>query len=310
LKIRKKEKKFKEVKRMLHKLNISRIAGLGVFLVVLVGFMVSPGYAEYVIQTIPQDDQLREKGIMILCPPPGTFETGSGVANFDFAPCQDNFRILGTGFDGDIGDLIIVSWDADYHAEYKVDFRLNGVDTDPDSFECVILEKDVCNPKNRQFVVEEEATVVVDISDTFICKFRKAAGHPGVGVLDLYWVDLDFDESYIADHIFKVKATANGQSGAEIQDLCILGFPSCRGFECLDDQGRFTDNCSFDSDCTNFNKNENYYFPIFSDAIATVPTQFNLYADPLYPFASCKNAGIWQRNYYQSPGIQLPDCLF
>src|SRR3990170_5104791 len=111
------------------------------------------------VQTIPQDDQLRKKGII--------FTEG---------------HVFGD----------------DYHAEYKIDVRQNGVDVDA-TIECIVIQKRVCNPKNRQIglITEEEITELIDRSDSCECFFRqKTSGVPGsvpgVGVIDLY---CDFPDS-------------------------------------------------------------------------------------------------------------------
>ena len=238
---------------------------------------IPPPTGRLEIQTIPQDDQLREMGIMI-----------AGVRGPSF----------------------------DEHAEYKVDFRQDGVHVNPDKFACFVFQKTVCNPtKPRQFLTEEEATKVNDRTgfdpDDFddsscFCRFRQAPGVPGVGVLDLYCPGIDIgDDDRWGDYIVKVVACrgagcvigaggtcSGGTCGAEIQDLCILGDSSCEFFD-----HRGNDSCVG-----------------FKDPGFRTEGEFNgstLFADPIFPFASCKYAAIFQRGEdEENGGFDLPQCFF
>src|SRR3990172_9395512 len=138
-----------------------------VFMLLMVfGPLLSPSYAELVIQTIPQDDQLREKGIIILCPPQEAEEPGF-CEEPNWFPCVDNddaIRVLGTP--DIIGFPVCVSSDTDFHAEYKIDIRKNGVNVNAD-IECIVLEKDVCRSGFG------EGTIIKDVTDFFTCKFRQ-----------------------------------------------------------------------------------------------------------------------------------------
>ena len=279
------------------------IAGGVVFMLLMVfGVSLRPSYAELVIQTIPQDDELREKGIMILCPVQDSSDPGF-CEEADFSPCTDDTRVLGTP--DIIGFPVCVSSDTDFHAEYKVDFRLNGRNVDPDTFECLVLQKDVC------VLDGVEGTIVVDVTDNFTCKFRHDPDQPGVGVIDVYFNEFGLRENpnravFIGDHILKVVARAGGNVGSEIQDICILGFASCRGFD-----GRFRE---FD-DCRSFGQfipfpvsDRFFYTPNFFTSVFSEGEPFTVFADPLFPFASCKDAALWERTFFYD--LSPPECPF
>ncbi|MGH7799882.1 MAG: hypothetical protein ACREOW_04525 [Thermodesulfobacteriota bacterium] len=286
---------------------LSAMIGGGVVFMLLMVFGVSlrPSYAELVIQTIPQDDQLREKGIIILCPQQsdGDFES-SCDEEVDFSPCTDDRRVLGQP--DIIGFPVCVSSDTDFHAEYKVDFRLNGRNVDPDELECLVLQKDVCTFDGG------EATLVVDVTEFFTCKFRSDPNQPGVGVIDVYFNEDGLRQAnravFIGDHILKVVARADGNVGSEIQDICILGFASCRGFE-----PRFQVDSIFRDDCRSFGQfipfkvsDKFFYTPNFFTSVFSGGEPFTVFADPLFPFASCKDAALWERTFFYD--LSPPEC--
>jgi hypothetical protein len=209
------------------------------FLILVVAFSsVSPAMAvtrivlapELKIVTIPEDDQVRNTGVMIL----GVGPTGT-PANQMVAKLYSQFKIIVT---------------------------LNGliVSTAGLVFVCNVAEKDkVYIPPGtatgktpttpRQFPEEFIKTSVKDVASDFVCKFRPksiyvppAYNNVGqqltgtgvwtseglaVGVLDVYYTGPG-DWSFIADHILVVEAmyTVGRQVfyGAEIQDICILGY--------------------------------------------------------------------------------------
>ena len=277
-----------------------------VFMLLMVfGPLLSPSYAELVIQTIPQDDQLREKGIIILCPPQEAEEPGF-CEEPNWFPCVDNddaIRVLGTP--DIIGFPVCVSSDTDFHAEYKVDIRRNGVNVNAD-IECIVLEKDVCRSGGG------EGTIIKDVTDFFTCKFRQDGINPGVGVIDIYFNELgllQFDRSaFIGDHILKVVARAGSDRGSEIQDICILGFATCRGFD-----PRFQVDSQFSDDCRFFGQEvpfggDWFYTPNFFTSVFSSGQPYTIFADPLYPFASCKDAALWEREFFY--GRTPPLCPF
>ena len=281
-----------------------------VFMLLMVfGPLLSPSYAELVIQTIPQDDQLREKGIIILCPQQLNDDLEGSCEDADYFPCADNddeIRVLGTP--DIIGFPVCVSSDTDFHAEYKIDIRRNGVNVDAD-IECIVLEKDVCRSGFG------EGTIIKDVTDFFTCKFRQDGINPGVGVIDIYFNELgllQFDRSaFIGDHILKVVARAGSDRGSEIQDICILGFATCRGF---DPRFPFTEDSPRD-DCVfsgqrpiGFEPSNFFYTPNFFTSVFSSGQPYTIFADPLYPFASCKDAALWEREFFY--GRTPPSCPF
>ncbi|MGH7799598.1 MAG: hypothetical protein ACREOW_03090 [Thermodesulfobacteriota bacterium] len=198
----------------------------------------TPTTGKLEVQTIPQDDQLRKQGIIY------------------------------TGFD---------SFSPDFHAEYKIDIRQDGVNVDAD-IQCIVLHKEVINPKVRQFISEEELTEVTDVSEFCECFLRQTPGVPGVGVIDLYCEFVgDF---FLGDHILKVVAERDGAVGSEIQDLCVLAAPNCAFFP-----GPFIDG----TQCQDFSKDEGF---VFTTQAGSAPLHA---ADALFPFASCKAAARFQQ---------------
>jgi len=147
------------------------------------------------VVTIAQDDQLRNTGVMWLATSMDTYIAGNSPAQ----QLMSQFKLL-------------VSY--------------NGVPVAATIF-CQFVEKDKSNPmKNAQGPWENLVSVPKDVSTNFICKPRWIA--PGVGVLDVYFTGVALPVS-IADYVLVVTATfAVGRTvvyGAEIQDICLLGWP-------------------------------------------------------------------------------------
>ena len=159
------------------------------------------------VTTIPQDNQVLEKGIIIL-------------------------------------DLGQAKFGQDLMSQHKLLVTYNGqtiiwpVAGAGVNILCNFLEKDKVNvindPKTgdgKQAAWENLMTKMVDVSDHFTCKARWKS--PGVGllesagVLDVYYSG-DGSNFYISDTILVVTATyAIGRSivwGSEMQDICILGW--------------------------------------------------------------------------------------
>lgn len=162
-----------------------------------------------VVVTIPQDDQKREKGIMIL--------------GLDTTHTQK--------------DLL---------SQHKIIVTYNGVPlvwavgTAGVTVKCNVLEKDKVNvvpdpktEKGKQGDWENLMTKLVDVTSNFECKVRWK--HPGnslatlesVGVLDVYFKGTA-TKYFIADHILVVSAYITvGRTlvwGVEMQDICVLGW--------------------------------------------------------------------------------------
>jgi hypothetical protein len=147
------------------------------------------------VTTIAEDDETRETGVMWMATTQALFISGD-------TPAQDLL------------------------AQFKIIVSYNGVPTTPTSTYCQFVEKDKANPlKDQQFLAENLKTVPKE-NPNFICKFRW--GKPGVGVLDVYYIG-DALGQYIADYILVVGVDlAVGRTtvfGAEIQDICLLGWP-------------------------------------------------------------------------------------
>lgn len=245
-----------------------------IFILIILGLTIQPVYSQggLEVRLIPQDDQVRQKGIMILCP--------------DESPCSETTRQLNS--------KIEVSADSDFIARYKVSFRANGVNIDPDQIICTVVLKEVCTVKVPQFNTEEEGTELINVSDKFICKYRQAipTNTPGVGVIDLYYIGATNPASEIGDHVLRVEAKANRPpgppgpppltqqvTGSDISDLCVLGFPVCRdeGISCTDDHF--------------------FSFEVVDPSVET----FIKSSDSLFPFASCEDAAVWQREVLDLP---------
>ena len=177
-----------------------------------------------VVTTIPEDNQVLKKGIMVLdlAPDKCPWPTPQLCADKGWSPGKDllsQHKLLVT-YNGvpllwRIGDAgLIVT--------------------------CNILEKDKYNPvpdkfgvPTQQFPQENLVTKLIDVSDKFICKprWKTPSDMPGwfesAGVLDVYYIGPALP-SIIADNILVVSATLVVNRaiivGTDIQDICILGF--------------------------------------------------------------------------------------
>jgi hypothetical protein len=183
------------------------------------------------VTTIPQDDQKREKGIIIL-----GIDLANPTVNKDplANDLMSQHKLLVT-YNG-----AVMTW------------ALGSVGV---TIACNVLEKDKVNvipdPKTgdgKQFPAENLMTKLVDVSDKFVCKPRWKSPTAGLlesaGVLDIYFVGpIPAADSlpgaddgvngkevgvWIADYILVVEATITiGRTvvfGAEVQDICVLGW--------------------------------------------------------------------------------------
>lgn len=176
------------------------------------------------VTTIPQDDQVRETGVMIL-----------GIDPTDHATPKDPLPY----------DLL---------SQHKLLVTYNGatvtwaLGTAGVTVTCNVLEKDTVPPTvdpktgtGQQFPHEELLTKLTDVSDKFVCKPRWKSPALGVvessGVLDVYFVGPlpsaqgvsgDDVKVWIADYVLVVEATiAVGRTvvfGTDVQDICVLGW--------------------------------------------------------------------------------------
>lgn len=173
------------------------------------------------VTTIPEDNQVLKKGIIVL----GLAETGAPPgwpADKGWAPGKDLL------------------------SQHKLLVTYNGQpmfwrigDAGP-VVSCNLLEKDKVNPVNdkfgistKQFPQENLVTKLIDVTDKFICKprWKTPADMPGwyesAGVLDVYFNGPALP-SLIADNILVVVVSlVVGRTiiqGTDIQDICLLGF--------------------------------------------------------------------------------------
>jgi hypothetical protein len=283
---------------------------------------ISPAATSLTVTMIPEDDQLREKGVMLLCVDiPGVCDNISNLCRVGTvgnscsqnSDCDVSCDALGTSPTADTSE--------DLHAAYKIHVVDNlGQNRCPSTLECKVVEKEVCHVGNKAqgglSSIEVEATETIDVSRFFDCTFLCGEGScnfsnntcldgpnqgepcssdadcsvkPGVGVLNVNFSELPGTD-FIGDHMLKVIACVEpeGICGSEIQDLCILNWPTCRAFRSVG-MGR-PDACRNDKD------------PNFINFATGVP------ADPIWPFASCKTAAFWQRNV--ASGLPVKQCLF
>lgn len=236
------------------------------------------------IVTIAEDDEVREKGIMILC------------VLGDLTPATDaNDRAAMRAFDPNtcrapapVWPFVFVSPWVDKWADYKVLVLLpNGAKlTWPISqtlaeqgldLSCEVIEKDAVEPKLPQDTWEVLKKEVVDRSDDFSCKFRwKAIGgfFFSVGVMDVYYISPLQRSEDVAPYIIDVQAKFKDPIskveyyGAELQDLCVLAWP-------------FNDPGEWQKRPFNLQKPERV-------DLTRVP-------DPLDGFVSCEDATLYQR---------------
>jgi len=218
----------------MNKRYLPAIASL--FIIAMLAATIVPVYAAaalravalptLVVKTIPEDDEVRKTGVILL---------GMTTPEFNFAVLfPDEYHGL-IGIIEYPSFLLQPGWPEpntptypDFLAQFKLLVSFNGVPVTPDIVTCQVIEKDKANPlKDKQFPAENLKTVPKDQSQNFVCKPRWAK--PGVGVLDVYYIG-PISGQYISDYVLVVSASYTiGRtivSGAEIQDICVLGWPS------------------------------------------------------------------------------------
>jgi len=237
-----------EGKKKMNKRYLPAIATVFILAIASVSFM--PVFAattlrakalpQLVIVTIPEDDEIRKTGIIVLDNTATNFASTTRTTRY-----------------------------SDLMAQYKILVSYNGVPVAPTTIACQIIEKDKVNPiKDKQAAIPENLkTSLVDQTGNFMCKFRW--GKPGVGVLDLYFKGAA-KAQFLADYVVLVYASYKiGRStvyGAEIQDVCVLGWDLGTVSATIDkDPGTGTDN---------------HY----------------VYADPLGSYVSCEDATMYQKH--------------
>jgi len=150
------------------------------------------------VETVAEDDPLRDTGIMVL----GLRPTSSGWPS-----------------------RIPVQTGADLVAHYKIVTSLNGIPISPLAVIAMVVRVDYRNPSTRQFPSESTMSGLTEVSSEFVCMYRPVA--PGVGALDVYYVGPQTKE-HVANYILVVQAYAKigGHNifGTDLQDLCVLGW--------------------------------------------------------------------------------------
>lgn len=199
----------------MNKFVLPSTAALLILVIAVSSFMPAAAVARIVVApylqvvTIPEDDQLRQTGIM-----------GLGLN-----PVQGFYYL-------------------DLMSQHKLLITLNGlpVATSGLTIACNVVEKDKeaisrdvttgkTISKNRQFPQENLKTTLIDVAQYFVCKARwkpVTAGTPlSIGVLDVYYTG-PLTADFIADHILVVHVTYMvGRQvfyGTEMQDICVLGW--------------------------------------------------------------------------------------
>jgi hypothetical protein len=212
------------------------------------------------VTTIPEDDQVRNTGVMILGLQPNlaTWPSDKPVD----VNCINSYP----------GTCLKLE------SQYKFMVTLNGQPLGltsnqmgaPSSnfgYFCQFVKKEKLHPlQHPQWPQEVVVTTLTDESAHFVCKLRQdPAGLAGVGVLDVYYTGT-LEPQFIADYVMLLTVWYTlGRTtiwGSDIQDLCLLGWAN-------------SDNTMY------ITKPDGTY--AFS------------WPDPLGPWVSCEEAAILQR---------------
>jgi len=177
---------------------------------------------QLVVKTIPQDDQVLKKGIIVLGLLPVTTGPNPWPSDKGWAPGSDLMT------------------------QHKLLVTYNGrtltwlISQNPLVVNCNVYEKDKVNPipdkfgkTTKQFPQENLVTTLIDVSQFFTCKprWKTPAGMDGyqesVGVLDVYYTGAA-TPGVIADNILIVTVSlVAGRTvvqGVDMQDICLLGW--------------------------------------------------------------------------------------
>jgi hypothetical protein len=238
---------------------------------------------QLVVTTIPQDDQKREKGIIIL-----------GLDAVHLTCTTDATKVTATVPLCGPQDLmsqhkLLVTYNGEPILWQVGTGSLNGVPI----VTCNVLEKDKVNaiddPKTTakpQFTNEIQ-TKLVDVTANFICKARwkqySLGWYESAGVLDVYYTG-SADAHWIADHILVVEVIMQvGRSvvyGVDIQDICVLGW------------------ASGPVDATT-------PMPPYASKTKPDDTVHYIWENALGPYASCEDAALVERNVLGLPPAPL-----
>jgi hypothetical protein len=155
------------------------------------------------VTTIPEDDEVRQTGVIVLglTPSPGWPKLSDAWCNANPGKCIKK------------------------ESQYKILVTFNGV---PVNFNvaCQFIKKEKIHPLEKpQFTQEVLRTVLTDESANFVCKLRP--GKPGVGVLDVYYVGPQ-EKQFMADYVMVVSVWETfGRTvvyGLDMQDICVIGW--------------------------------------------------------------------------------------
>jgi len=214
-----------------------------------------------VVVTIPQDDQKRQTGVIVL----GLTPTVTAPTPWP-KPYQPGTKLI---------------------SQHKIMVTFNGLpilwNIQTPSYGpkvvCNVLEKDKVNPipdklgkPTAQFPEENLVTKLIDVSDLWFCKLRWVTYAPGVlesiGVLDVYYIG-PLLATVIADNILTVevfmKVGTTSIVGTDIQDICLLGW----------------------------SMGNNHIAVTLPDGGQV----YHSWDQALGPFVSCEEAALWQRYY-------------
>jgi len=197
------------------------------------------------VWTIPQDDQKREKGIIILGLDNAISAVRNNLEEYQCLDAVSRAAAIKANGNSAVG-IPPVCGPQDLMSQHKILITYNGqpmmwrigsIDPQP-IVVCNFLEKDKVNVipdpktgKGKQGSYENLMTKMVDVSEQFVCKFRPKSPVVGyyesAGILDVYFTG-PFDGHYIADTILVVTVSLTlGRTvlfGSDIQDICVLGW--------------------------------------------------------------------------------------
>jgi hypothetical protein len=159
------------------------------------------------VEVTAKDDEVRDTGVMVLCPGGPPPPAGAGVADAD--TCNDS------------GDDI---WQ-DLHAGYELTITLDGAPTEA-TVACMVTQEEIVSPSDPMAAFEDFRTELTDVSADFVCVIRTVA--PGVGTLDLYYVGPD-DAAAVGSYDLAVEAFVHIGTdvifATDTQHVCMLGWP-------------------------------------------------------------------------------------
>jgi len=303
-------------------MNRKMLPAVAAFLVLLTVFGATPfTYAlttsvtfgpNLVVTTIPQDDQVRETGIIIL----GLFNfltpnVPNGNPVLSPLPPTCTYDVSKVTFDPIHNPSgVALCGPQDLLSQHKILVTYNGKTLtwrEGDTVQvpvinCNVIEKDKVNVvpdpktgKGKQFSQENLMTKLEDTSDKWVCKVRWKSPAPGVlesvGVLDVYYVG-PFDVNWVADYILTVEASvAIGRTvifGSDIQDICVLGVPFPWIMVDIPKPELFT--------------KSNTDLKTMQDFADTIQKQHFVFVTALGPFTSCTDLALVER---QQAGLVL-----